>query len=464
MTMVTSVLRLGKRYIAKATLAFSLLFSMTANAQTGGPIAGYTYLGSYIVNGQPHYYYVSTASMTWPNAKTAASTLAGGGGYLATLTSQGENDYVWNQLRNYLLYGSDFVVSGPQVGVQDGPGLVSKTPPCPNGEVFPYDCSPWGDDRHPWIGFTDAASEGTTENNWIYTNNENCNTFTNWDSGEPNDFGVGEDYAQMLAFAPDPATTNQQGGKWNDWFNTQSQTFIVEFGPNSCTPPPTGNEGCSHGYWKNHPQSWPATGYTRNQALSTVWSNTAPYASTSLSTALSFSGGSGVDGAKRNLFKQAVAALLNAAHPSVDYPLTVAQVISQVNTALASGNRATMLTLAGTLDGYNNLHNSPLCSGTATTESSRAPGSGVESAEIQRVFSVSGYPNPSKNGFSIRIDGASSDRVSIRVTDMTGRLIEQRANLASNQVIQIGTNYSPGLYHVEVAQGENSKQLRLVKQ
>jgi hypothetical protein len=48
-----------------------------------------------------------------------------------------------------------------------------------------------------------------------------------------------------------------------------------------------------------------------------------------------------------------VAALLNAANPNVDYPLTEAEIIAAVNAAL-TGNRNAMLSLAATLDGYNN--------------------------------------------------------------------------------------------------------------
>jgi hypothetical protein len=70
--------------------------------------------------------------------------------------------------------------------------------------------------------------------------------------------------------------------------------------------------------------------------------------------ALNYGGGPETTGAARILLRAAVAALLNAAQPDVDYQLTVAQVISQVNTALASGNRNTMLNLASQLDRYNN--------------------------------------------------------------------------------------------------------------
>ncbi len=72
--------------------------------------------------------------------------------------------------------------------------------------------------------------------------------------------------------------------------------------------------------------------------------------------ALGFQGGSGVSGASRILMRAAVAALLNAAHPDVDYTLSEGQVITQVNAALATLNRDTMLTLATSLDTFNNLN------------------------------------------------------------------------------------------------------------
>jgi hypothetical protein len=50
----------------------------------------------------------------------------------------------------------------------------------------------------------------------------------------------------------------------------------------------------------------------------------------------------------------AVAALLNSAHPGVDYALTTAEVIAAVNAALASCDRGTMIDLAEELDAANN--------------------------------------------------------------------------------------------------------------
>jgi hypothetical protein len=70
--------------------------------------------------------------------------------------------------------------------------------------------------------------------------------------------------------------------------------------------------------------------------------------------ALSFSGGPDELGAAQILLRAAVAALLNSASPDVDYPLTMAQVITAVNAALASNSRVVMLNLANRLDEYNN--------------------------------------------------------------------------------------------------------------
>ncbi|MEO6070264.1 MAG: hypothetical protein ABIN57_00220, partial [Chitinophagaceae bacterium] len=225
--------------LLKSLLFLACLFSFTSSfSQAGGPLAGYAYLGSCTVGGQPHYYYLSNDAKMWPAAKIAANDV---GGYLATLTSQAENDCVYGKLVAYLTRPG-------------GPGLVPLTKPAgcvenPVTDPLNKVCSPWNDDRHPWIGLTDAAVEGT----FVWENGENCSSFRNWDAGEPNNYngGIptsGEDYTQLLAYVPhDPTTSNQQGGKWNDWFNTESQTYIVEFGPTTCatgcTPSTTVTEG-----------------------------------------------------------------------------------------------------------------------------------------------------------------------------------------------------------------------------
>jgi len=124
------------------------------------------------------------------------------------------------------------------------------------------------------------------------------------------------------------------------------------------TPPPSGNQGCTPGYWKNHLGAWPATGYATGQTLESVFDvpNSLGIDNQTLLQALG-TGGGGVTA----LMRAAVAALLNAGHPSVDYPQGAAEIIGSVNTALASGNATTIENLKNQLDAWNNLHANSLC-------------------------------------------------------------------------------------------------------
>jgi hypothetical protein len=130
------------------------------------------------------------------------------------------------------------------------------------------------------------------------------------------------------------------------------------------------NEGCTLGYWgatrggQNangskggevvHGDSWVPTGYATDGTLDSVFTG-APIATDTLLTALHYKGGPTLDDKKNLLLKQAVAALLSAAHPDVDYPMTETEIADAVNAALASGDQVEILSLHMTLDAYNNL-------------------------------------------------------------------------------------------------------------
>lgn len=104
---------------------------------------------------------------------------------------------------------------------------------------------------------------------------------------------------------------------------TSTPTNTPTFTPT--TPGETlGVEGCTPGYWKQdqHFDSW--AGYAPTDLFSTVFGRTLPGGSTmTLLDALNLMGG-GIEA----LARHAVAALLNATSPDVDYAYTSAQVIS----------------------------------------------------------------------------------------------------------------------------------------
>lgn len=130
--------------------------------------------------------------------------------------------------------------------------------------------------------------------------------------------------------------------------------FATALGP-VCEPAEqTGREGLTPGYWKNHVSAWTAP-YASGATLAQVGFTGALSGGTTLLAALQGGGGPGIAGAQKILYRAAVAALLNAASPTVDYPLTQAQILAQVNAAVATGNRAGILALADTLDAHNNL-------------------------------------------------------------------------------------------------------------
>jgi hypothetical protein len=124
-------------------------------------------------------------------------------------------------------------------------------------------------------------------------------------------------------------------------------------------------QGCTPGYWKQdqHFGSW--VGYAPSDSLRKVF-NLDAYLTNgildlngdgqddTLLEALRYKGGNGLTGGLRILLRSAVAALLNASNPQVDYVLTVEQVISQVNAAVGTGDRNALLKLAADLDWYNN--------------------------------------------------------------------------------------------------------------
>lgn len=120
--------------------------------------------------------------------------------------------------------------------------------------------------------------------------------------------------------------------------------------------------GCTPGFWKQsqHFQYW--TTYAPTDKIGDVFSEADGYTTakgidvdaSTLLQGLNFGGGPTAGDAAAILLRAAISGLLNAASPDVNYYVDVATLISNVNAALATGNRQTMLTLAGTIDAENN--------------------------------------------------------------------------------------------------------------
>jgi hypothetical protein len=131
-------------------------------------------------------------------------------------------------------------------------------------------------------------------------------------------------------------------------------------------PPPECPEGCTPGYWKNHPDSW--IGYSPDHLVGDVfglWDGfnlrpelyEIPYLT--LLEALDSKGGKGIEGAALIVLRQAVAGLLSAAHPEVEYPQPV-QLILSIRILFSADEdplreREEFILISGKLEGWNEL-------------------------------------------------------------------------------------------------------------
>jgi hypothetical protein len=85
-----------------------------------------------------------------------------------------------------------------------------------------------------------------------------------------------------------------------------------------------------------------------------------------------------------------------------------------------------------------------------------------ENATVPAGLQVTAMPNPTSTHFSITVSTIDQSTIKMFVVDMYGRVIEQRI-LSSGQTIYIGDKYRPGTYIVKIMQGDQSKQLKLIK-
>ncbi len=78
------------------------------------------------------------------------------------------------------------------------------------------------------------------------------------------------------------------------------------------------------------------------------------------------------------------------------------------------------------------------------------------------AFTINAWPNPSDKDFAIDIKSSNGEKVQVRITNVYGQVV-QRISTTANRLIRFGQNLAPGVYYVEVSQGETRKLVKLVK-
>lgn len=72
-------------------------------------------------------------------------------------------------------------------------------------------------------------------------------------------------------------------------------------------------------------------------------------------------------------------------------------------------------------------------------------------------------PNPSSDYFTLQILSSSNEKIEMAILDMSGRIIEKQ-NTYQNKIIRIGEKLKPGVYMIQLIQGDQQKTIKLVKQ
>jgi hypothetical protein len=80
------------------------------------------------------------------------------------------------------------------------------------------------------------------------------------------------------------------------------------------------------------------------------------------------------------------------------------------------------------------------------------------------VLQVTALPNPSGSYFTLIISGNGSSSISLKITDITGRIVEIRKNLPAASSLQTGNNFSKGIYFAEIVQDNKRQIIKLIKQ
>lgn len=124
-------------------------------------------------------------------------------------------------------------------------------------------------------------------------------------------------------------------------------------------PPDGGGEGCTPGFWKNRGLRIDAWEYSPDANFDAVF-GTSVFGTSTLLEVIRNRPDVDVPNLYLALGRHAVAALLNAASPDVDYDLDEAGVIALVAGAYATGDLGIIEDVKDSLDAYNN-QGSPIC-------------------------------------------------------------------------------------------------------
>jgi Tol biopolymer transport system component len=83
---------------------------------------------------------------------------------------------------------------------------------------------------------------------------------------------------------------------------------------------------------------------------------------------------------------------------------------------------------------------------------------------LKNNLKVSVLGNPSKSDFRLNFQSKSSEILSIRIMDATGKTILNQSGIEPNSMLSVGNDFGKGVYFAEIRQGMQRKVIKLLKQ
>ena len=145
--------------------------------------------------------------------------------------------------------------------------------------------------------------------------------------------------------------------------------------------------------------------------------------------------------------------------------IAVSLINSSNNLLFASSWSSNALQIQTITGGNINVKNNNSANTTAPPTSPKAATVPVtENTASELKLELQAHPNPAGSYFNVRVQTSNKETgMVLRVTDISGRVIETMSGLHGDQVLRIGQAYLSGVYIVEVVQGDKRKQLKIVK-
>jgi len=184
-------------YSSWQALLRTVTFSSTSNV-IGNRTVSFS-MGNLISGSNGHFYEFVSTGATWTTAKAnaTAKTYMGLTGYLATITSQTENDFLQQKLS-----------ADGWIGASDA-----------SSEVSSIAGTTYGEGRWYWVTGPEKGQLFSVGNSSPVLQS---GMYMNWNAGEPNNSSSNENYAQIYS--------SSSTGKWNDLSGTGSLGYVVEYG------------------------------------------------------------------------------------------------------------------------------------------------------------------------------------------------------------------------------------------